>query len=169
MYHQDYDDEEDDGPRIGVVDKVKGFFAGLRQHHEDVDEVSPEAPRGRIYDIGGKERVRITTHPEQTITVMTVYEFNDAQKVADRLRAGAPQLVNFEKCQPKTAEKVTDFLSGVTYGVNGYIERVSDRVWLFTPRTVHVTIDHSDAQPLRSNNPGGAPPSNASSGMPRGL
>lgn len=168
MYHQDYDDEEFDGPRVSVVDRVKGFFAGLRHNNDDLDEVSSEKPAGRIYDIGTKDRVRITTHPEQTITILTVYEFNDAQKVADRLRAGAPQLVNFEKCQARTAEKVTDFLSGVTYGVNGYIERVSDRVWLFTPSTVQVTIDHSDAQPLRPSGPAGAPNS-APGTPPRGL
>ena len=92
MYHQDYDDEELDGPRVSVVDRVKGFFAGLRHNNDDLDEVSSERPTGRIYDIGTKDRVRITTHPEQTISILTVYEFNDAQKVADRLRAGAPQL-----------------------------------------------------------------------------
>jgi len=86
MYHQDYDDEELDGPRVSVVDRVKGFFAGLRHNNDDLDEVSSERPTGRIYDIGTKDRVRITTHPEQTITILTVYEFNDAQKVADRLR-----------------------------------------------------------------------------------
>ena len=59
-------------------------------------------------------------------------------------------------------------VSGVTYGVNGYIERVSDRVWLFTPSTVQVTIDHSEAQPLRPSGPAGSPAPGAGT-PPRGL
>jgi cell division inhibitor SepF len=43
-----------------------------------------------------------------------------------------------EKTPPDVAERLIDFLNGVTYAMDGYVERISEGAYLFTP--AHIAI-----------------------------
>jgi cell division inhibitor SepF len=73
-----------------------------------------------------------------SITIQQIENFADTQKVADRLKAGEPQVVNLEKTTPDIAERLIDFLNGVTYAMDGYVEKVAEGAYLFTPS--HIAI-----------------------------
>ena len=94
---------------------------------------------------------RIASAREGSITVMPVCTFADVQKAADRLKAGEPQIVNLEKTDAEIAERLIDFLNGVTYALDGYVEKVAEGAYLFTPS--HIAI-HADgpAEQARSKN-----------------
>lgn len=91
------------------------------------------------------DAVRIASAHDNSITVMPVTSFADIQKCADRLKAGEPQIVNLERTPPEVAERLIDFLNGVTYALDGFVEKVSDGAYLFTP--AHITIQTDGPEP----------------------
>ncbi len=66
--------------------------------------------------------------------------FEDASVAADGLKEGRLQIVNLEKTSQEMSERIIDFLNGVTYALNGVVEKVGDRVYLFTPSNVVIEV-----------------------------
>jgi len=51
-----------------------------------------------------------------------------------------------EKADDDLARRVIDFISGVTYALNGFYERVGDKVFLFTPANI-IIADEDEIEP----------------------
>jgi cell division inhibitor SepF len=64
---------------------------------------------------------------------VTPKSFQDAQEIADRLKAGVPVIVNLQNADRDLMRRIIDFSSGLTYGIGGEMERTADRVYLLTP------------------------------------
>ena len=64
---------------------------------------------------------------------VTPKSFQDAQEIADRLKAGVPVIVNLQAADRDLMRRIIDFSSGLTYGIGGEMERTADRVYLLTP------------------------------------
>ena len=134
---------------------------------EDYDDVIPPQPtRGgsgygaRAYagPTGGggaapaasaaaRQTFRIASTRESSITVMPVMNFADIQRAADRLKTGEPQIINLEKTPAEVSERLIDFLNGVTYAMDGYVEKISEGAYLFTPS--HIAIHAEGAEPAQ--------------------
>jgi cell division inhibitor SepF len=67
--------------------------------------------------------------------------FEDAKVAADGLKGGEQQIVNLEKATPQMAERIIDFMNGVCYALDGTVERVGDRVYMFVPANIAVDVD----------------------------
>jgi cell division inhibitor SepF len=67
--------------------------------------------------------------------------FNDAQKVADKLKADVPVIINLQSADSDLAKRLIDFSSGLTYALDGTMQRVADRVFLLTPSAVTVSAE----------------------------
>jgi cell division inhibitor SepF len=67
--------------------------------------------------------------------------FNDAQKVADKLKADVPVIINLQTADSDLAKRLIDFSSGLTYALDGTMQRVADRVFLLTPSAVTVSAE----------------------------
>jgi cell division inhibitor SepF len=39
------------------------------------------------------------------------------------------------------AERIIDFLNGVTYALDGTVEKIGDKVYLFAPANIEVELD----------------------------
>lgn len=58
----------------------------------------------------------------------------DIFKLADQLLIGTPLIVNFESFNEIEANKIITFLSGVTYAIDGEIEQIHDKIFLFASK-----------------------------------
>lgn len=58
----------------------------------------------------------------------------DVFKLANKLLKGTPLMVNFEEFNIIEANKVITFLSGVTYAIDGEIEMIQDKIFLFATK-----------------------------------
>ena len=67
--------------------------------------------------------------------------FNDAQSVADKFKDSVPVILNLQNADPDLAKRLIDFSSGLTYALNGGMQRVADKVFLLTPRNVEVSAE----------------------------
>jgi cell division inhibitor SepF len=71
--------------------------------------------------------------------------FEVAQTIADRLRAGAPVLIDFRGCDPRLTGRLMDFCSGLVYALEGTLQHVGRDVLLLTPDHVDVSGDEASA------------------------
>ena len=67
--------------------------------------------------------------------------FNDAQQIADRFKAGVPVILNLQGADNELSKRLIDFSSGLTYALDGGMQRVADKVFLLTPRNVEVSAE----------------------------
>ena len=62
--------------------------------------------------------------------------FADCQEIADRFKAGVPVIVNLQTVERELLRRIVDFISGLTYGLGGEMEKTADKVFLLTPTTL---------------------------------
>ena len=67
--------------------------------------------------------------------------FNDAQQIADKFKQSIPVILNLQSSDAELSKRLIDFASGLTYALNGGMQRVADKVFLLTPRNVEVSAE----------------------------
>jgi cell division inhibitor SepF len=67
--------------------------------------------------------------------------FNDAQSIADRFKDATPVILNLQSTDTELSKRLIDFSSGLTYALNGGMQRIADKVFLLTPRNVEVSAE----------------------------
>jgi len=67
--------------------------------------------------------------------------FNDAQQIADRFKDAVPVILNLQNADTDLSKRLIDFASGLTYALDGSMQRVADKVFLLTPRNVELSAE----------------------------
>ncbi len=67
--------------------------------------------------------------------------FNDAQQIADKFKGSIPVILNLQSADAELSKRLIDFASGLTYALDGGMQRVADKVFLLTPRNVEVSAE----------------------------
>ena len=67
--------------------------------------------------------------------------FNDAQQIADKFKDAIPVILNLQSSDQDLSKRLIDFASGLTYALDGGMQRVADKVFLLTPRNVQVSAE----------------------------
>ena len=67
--------------------------------------------------------------------------FNDAQSIADKFKDAVPVILNLQSTDTELSKRLIDFSSGLTYAMNGGMQRIADKVFLLTPRNVEVSAE----------------------------
>ncbi len=67
--------------------------------------------------------------------------FNDAQIIADKFKGDVPVILNLQQSETDLSKRLIDFASGLTYALDGGMQRVADKVFLLTPKNVEVSAE----------------------------
>jgi cell division inhibitor SepF len=67
--------------------------------------------------------------------------FNDAQQIADQFKDAIPVILNLQGTDTDLSKRLIDFASGLTYALDGGMQRIADKVFLLTPRNVEVSAE----------------------------
>jgi cell division inhibitor SepF len=67
--------------------------------------------------------------------------FNDAQQIADKFKDQIPVILNLQSADNELSKRLIDFASGLTYALDGSMQRVADKVFLLTPRNVELSAE----------------------------
>ena len=67
--------------------------------------------------------------------------FNDAKQIADRFKRSMPVIVNLQDADVDLSKRLIDFSSGLTYALNGTMQRIADKVFLLTPPNIEVSAE----------------------------
>jgi cell division inhibitor SepF len=86
-------------------------------------------------------RLEAAPSPNVKVHLVLPRSFNDAQQIADRFKEGVPVILNLQATDQELSKRLIDFSSGLTYALNGGMQRVADKVFLLTPRNVEVSAE----------------------------
>jgi cell division inhibitor SepF len=75
------------------------------------------------------------------IVTLQPASFNDSQRIGEAFRSGNPVVMNLTALDRAQAQRVIDFASGLVFGLHGSIQRVTDKVFLLSPRNVDIEVD----------------------------
>ena len=67
--------------------------------------------------------------------------FNDAQQVADKFKQSIPVVLNLQGTDTELAKRLIDFASGLTYALDGGMQRIASKVFMLTPRNVQISAE----------------------------
>jgi cell division inhibitor SepF len=98
----------------------------------------PESPAARKE---GVVRAVPAPEPSARFHVVLPTDFNDAQEVGDKFRAGFSVLMNLQETDPDLRRRLIDFAAGLSYGLEGSMKQVADKVFLITPAGVEVSAE----------------------------
>src|SRR6266540_4107700 len=76
-----------------------------------------------------------------TVHLVVPRSFNDAQQIADKFKESIPVILNLQGSDQDLSKRLIDFASGLTYALDGGMQRVADKVFLLTPRNVEVSAE----------------------------
>lgn len=89
------------------------------------------------------------TAPSDMNEILTVHprHYKDAQAIAESFREGIPVIINLSQMTEPEARRLIDFASGLSLGLYGKIERVTNKVFLLSPSHVAVSGDSAELEP----------------------
>jgi cell division inhibitor SepF len=111
-----------------------------RRRRDEIDDIFADDP--------GPERRTATLRPvrgdgrgEVRVHFVAPKSFNDVQDVADKFKESIPVIINLQGTETDLSKRLIDFSSGLTYALDGGMQRIADKVFLLTPRNVEVSAE----------------------------
>ncbi len=113
-----------------------------RRRRDDFDDIFADEPPRSARDTrvlrpvggnGGSSSVQVH--------LVVPKSFNDAQQVADQFKDDVPVILNLQGTDTDLSKRLIDFASGLTYALDGGMQRIADKVFLLTPRNVEVSAE----------------------------
>ena len=142
---------------MSFIDDLKHWARG--DEDEDEEEREEEefaapapAPSRREPDNDRAERaarrnnkvVNINTTTQLSVVLVKSEKFENAAEIADNLRQRRTVVLNLEDTAKEPARRLVDFLSGVTYALDGKIKKVAASTYIITPYNVDILGDLID-------------------------
>jgi cell division inhibitor SepF len=148
-----YDDEPEPEPEAELEDRYRERpnvrRLGSRRRRDEIDDIFADEPAERrtsvLRPVGGSSGGRNGRSGEVRVHLVVPKSFNDAQDVADKYKDSIPVILNLQGSETDLAKRLIDFSSGLTYALDGGMQRIADKVFLLTPRNVEVSAEQRAA------------------------
>ncbi len=142
---EEYHDDFDDGPPEAEIEdryRERPNVRRLRRRRDEFDDIFAE-------DEGGSRGGRPTTqlkavaraNGDVRVHLVIPKSFNDAQQIADKFKDGIPVILNLQASETDLSKRLIDFASGLTYALDGGMQRIADKVFMLTPRNVEISAE----------------------------
>ncbi|HVY78774.1 MAG TPA: cell division protein SepF [Solirubrobacterales bacterium] len=142
-YEEDFDSEADlDEPRESRREsgQVRRLPTSRRSRRDEIDDIFADdepiaASRTRTLRPVGNGDSDVQVH------LVIPRNFNDAQQVADQFKRSVPVILNLQTTDHELSKRMIDFCSGLTYSLDGGMQRIAEKIFLLTPRNVEVSAE----------------------------
>jgi cell division inhibitor SepF len=119
-------------------------LSSSRRRRDEIDDIfADDAPADRrtsvLRPVGGSNTGR--NGHDVRVHLVIPKSFNDAQDVADKFKDSIPVILNLQSSDTDLSKRLIDFSSGLTYALDGGMQRIADKVFLLTPRNVEVSAE----------------------------
>jgi cell division inhibitor SepF len=137
-YHDDYDDAPSE---TEIEDRYRDRpnVRRLRRRRDEIDDIFAEDEPGRsaavLKPVGGRGNGDVRVH------LVIPKSFNDAQQIADKFKDSIPVILNLQSSETDLSKRLIDFASGLTYALDGGMQRIADKVFMLTPRNVEISAE----------------------------
>jgi cell division inhibitor SepF len=147
-YHDDYEDdyeahESELEDRYRERPNVRRLSA--RRRRDEFDDIFAEedrtetAHRGRSATV--LRPVARGSNGEARMHLVIPKSFNDAQQVADKFKDSIPVILNLQSTETDLSKRLIDFASGLTYALDGGMQKIAEKVFMLTPRNVEISAE----------------------------
>jgi cell division inhibitor SepF len=121
-------------------------LAPRRRGNRDFDDWTDPEPTPGVRSAAPRPRQRPELSPVPASSNVKVHlvvprSFNDAQTIADRFKDYTPVILNLQSVDSDLSKRLIDFASGLTYALDGGMQRIADKVFLLTPANVEVSAE----------------------------
>ncbi len=89
--------------------------------------------------------LHVAAHPQLPIITLSPRFYGEARAIGEYYRNGAPVIMNLSDMEESERKRLVDFASGLVFGHNGTIERVTSKVFLLSPPNVMVSKEEKTA------------------------
>jgi cell division inhibitor SepF len=149
-YHDEYDDEVAGvGPESQIEDRYRERpnVRRLRRRRDEFDDIFGDDDAAETQ---GRGRGRSTTvlkpvgsrgNGDVRVHLVVPKSFNDAQQIADKFKDSIPVILNLQGSDTDLSKRLIDFASGLTYALDGGMQRIADKVFMLTPRNVEISAE----------------------------
>lgn len=128
---EEYEDEEKES-------KSGGFFG--RKPEAEVEEEDDSAARPR----SSVRRPSITPKKRLEVCMVKPTVYKDVEEITAFLLEGKAVVMNLEGVHTELAQRLIDFVSGATYGMDGHMQKISTYVFIATPPSVELSGQFQD-------------------------
>jgi cell division inhibitor SepF len=142
--HEPYEDELE--PEATIEDRYRDRpnvrRLQARRRRDEIDDIfADDEPTGRhtavpLRPVGGRGR-----NGDVRVHLVLPKSFNDAQQVADKFKDSVPVILNLQGVDTDLSKRLIDFASGLTYALDGGMQRIADKVFMLTPRNVEISAE----------------------------
>jgi cell division inhibitor SepF len=112
------------------------------RRRDEIDDIFAEEPpargRTRVLRSVGNGRA---AGDNVRVHLVIPKNFNDAQQIADKFKDSIPVILNLQGSDTDLSKRLIDFASGLTYALDGGMQRIAEKVFLLTPRNVEVSAE----------------------------
>ena len=116
-----------------------------RRRRDEFDDIFADEPSGAarretrvLRPVGGNGSGR---GGDIQVHLVIPKSFNDAQQIADQYKDGVPVILNLQGTDTDLSKRLIDFGSGLTYALDGGMQKIADKTFLLTPRNVEVSAE----------------------------
>lgn len=133
----DYDYEPEAELQESYAERPNVRRISSRRKRDDFDDIFAEDvgdnPTRALKSVGNKNSGQMHFSAPQS--------FNEAQQIADKFKNQVPVILNLQETDTDMAKRLIDFASGLTYALDGGMQRIADKTFLLTPRNVHFSAE----------------------------
>ena len=130
------------------------------EYDEYIDDDETLAPVTPLRDVNRPRAVPRTQAPAafggqpatdlRKIQTIKPRSYNDARVIGEAFREGIPIIMNLTEMSDADAKRLVDFSAGLSFGLQGSIERVTTSVFLVSPAHVEIGVENEPPVTERS-------------------
>jgi cell division inhibitor SepF len=141
--HSDlHDDYEDDYEEPSVRrDSPSSTPAAVATAPRRSFDTAPRSQGAVAFDTAPRPQAVPAFDEGYRITTLHPHSYNDAKAIGEHFRTGTPVIMNLTEMDDADAKRLVDFAAGLTFGLHGRIERVTNKVFLLSPEHIEVTAE----------------------------
>lgn len=102
------------------------MFKKRKISNTDTDEIKKLAKTGMV--------TNNTIYADESIISFEPRNYAEVQYVADNLKVSKAAIVKLGRLSKDDSRRVTDFLSGVIYSIDGSVKKLEENMYLFQPQ-----------------------------------
>ena len=138
-YEEDFGPEDEEIEARRESSQVRRLPTSRRSRRDEIDDIFADdepisATRTRTLRPVGEDS-------DVKVHLVIPRNFNDAQQVADQFKRTVPVILNLQTTDHELSKRMIDFCSGLTYAMDGGMQRIAEKIFLLTPRNVEVSAE----------------------------
>jgi len=120
-----------------------------RRRRDEIDDIfgddSSSERTAQLRPVGGTASRPANGRGELRVHFVVPKTYNDAQDLADKFKQSIPAILNLQSSDATLSIRLIDFASGLTYALDGGMQKIAEKVFLLTPRNVEVSAEERAA------------------------